>query len=128
MAERGLASVTSLASVASLLISASVGPLPRFADGHLEAYTGAEPVAARSEHFGVRLEQGPASLAVLLRPMVYATISPDADLDAIHEPPGFCSLHGRLFCNRSISWVEFGQDEVRRRLSAPCSCTRAADA
>ena len=44
-----------------------------------------------------------------LTPMVYATASPDADLNNIH-PPAFCQLHGGHFCNRTINWSEFGQD------------------
>ena len=72
----------------------------------LEAYTGAEPTYATSPRFAVELRQG----STLLRPHVYVTRSPDELLARIH-PPNFCVLHGGCFCNRSMSWVEFGQDD-----------------
>ena len=84
----------------------------------LEAYTGAEPTYASSATFEVTIQQ----LGVPpIRPHVYESRSPDAELARIH-PPNFCVLHGGCFCNRTISWVEFGQDDadctsvtVRRR-------------
>ena len=73
----------------------------------LEAYEGAEPTFASSSRFAVELRQG----ATALHPHVYVTKSPDATLAQIH-PPNFCALHGGCFCNRSISWVEFGQGDT----------------
>ena len=79
----------------------------------LEAYEGS--AGATSSRFSVSLLQGSQSR----QPHVYSSSSPDAILSRIH-PPDFCSLHGGCFCNRSISWVEFGQaenDHTRIRVS-----------
>lgn len=35
--------------------------------------------------------------------------SPDASLEKIHAGV-FCNLHGSWFCNRTVSWAEFGQE------------------
>ena len=88
----------------------------------LEAYTGAEPAASRSTTYAVALRQKGAPA---LAPMVYSSRSPDKDLQNIHAGI-FCSLHGGWFCNRTISWVEFGQGpsdetEVTVSLLAPLS-------
>jgi hypothetical protein len=75
----------------------------------LQVYTGTEPADARSLYFAVTLQQ-PSSQPI--SPMVYMSASPNEDLDQIHRDgfgrPIFCSLHGSQFCNRSVSWVEFG--------------------
>jgi hypothetical protein len=77
----------------------------------LEAYTGRVPAHAVSNRFDVLLktptDKSNGSLQV--SPMVYQSFSPDDALDKIH-PPSFCALHGGHFCNRSMSWVEFGQE------------------
>lgn len=87
-----------------MLLAALFTLLPLKVCSILEAYTGMEPSYARSMHFHVALRQGDKDL----QPMVYMTKSPDKTLDAIHKP-SFCVLHGGHFCNRTISWVEFGQ-------------------
>ena len=80
------------------------------AGASLEAYTGAEPTDAVSSRFSVLLQESASAAA--LRPHVYMSTSPDADLQRIHKDASgrgiFCSLHGAQFCNRTVSWVEFG--------------------
>jgi hypothetical protein len=101
----------------------------------LEAYTGHEPADAASDRFRVSLQEVPAAAgrwhgtapplvagtplpprlrtaAPAVEPHVYMTSSPDSDLELIHKDGSgrgvFCSLHGAQFCNRTVSWVEFG--------------------
>ncbi len=81
----------------------------------LEAYTGAEPTDAVSSRFSVLLQESASAAeaaAAALKPHVYMSTSPDADLQNIHKDASgrgiFCSLHGAQFCNRTVSWVEFG--------------------
>ena len=99
---------------------------PRTASALLDVYSGREPADARSTRFSVALHEpqqdvvGPQRLslhgarpvAAVVLPMVYMTSSPDEDLDNIHKGPAgngiFCTLHGAQFCNRTVSWVDFG--------------------
>lgn len=93
------------------------------ADATLHAFTGMEPASALSDVYSVTLSQqqppqsnssssvvggGGGGLQVLA-PMTYISHSDDAALQQIHAGI-FCSLHGRWFCNRTVSWVDFGDD------------------
>lgn len=73
----------------------------------LEVHEEAEPLTltAASTRFSVRLRQETGRVRF---PHVYEIKSPDEELTKIH-PPNFCLLHGGGFCNRTMSWVEFGQ-------------------
>ena len=73
--------------------------------GELEAYIGA--AGPRSPHYSVTLQQDGT---VPVSPHVYLSESPDVDLKKIHAGK-FCSLHGGWFCNRTVSWVDFGHGE-----------------
>eukprot|EP01045_Picozoa_sp_COSAG04_P015479 COSAG04_NODE_1224_length_7688_cov_2.476216_7_plen_446_part_00 len=119
-----MALLRALAALALALVQAGPGGVRA-----LEAYTGAEPADARSTLFSVEL-LATSRPAHVLRPMVYASRSPDADLGKIHRDASgrgiFCGLHGAQFCNRSVSWVEMGssaEDETVvvtiRSLSGP---------
>lgn len=94
--------------LALLLVLLSQQPV----SAHLEAYSGMEPVDAVSSRFSVLLQESSAATAV--KPHVYMTSSPDAELQKIHKDATgrgiFCSLHGAQFCNRTVSWVEFGSN------------------
>ena len=73
----------------------------------LEVYTG--DAGPRSSLYAASLG------GVAATPHVYATQSPDADLEQIHAGI-FCTLHGAWFCNRTVSWLDVGADagaEVR---------------
>ena len=81
----------------------------------LETYEGAEPLAATSARFTVRVRQ--ASGRVHL-PHVFETRSPDDDLTRIH-PPDFCALHGGCLCKRSMAWV-VSNPRLERRIRRLC--------
>lgn len=93
-----------------LLLSSLLWSL-RNVTGRLEAYTGVEPTDAVSNRFSVLL-QDESSTVTAVKPHVYMSASPDAELQKIHKDANghgiFCRLHGAQFCNRTVSWVEFG--------------------
>ena len=71
----------------------------------LSAYTGSEPASALSDVYRVTLAQRHQKL----QPTTYISRSPDDSLQQIHGGI-FCSLHGRWFCNRTVSWAPYGDD------------------